>query len=67
MEAKPNDPAHIAARERVAKGIRLLVREGLIPNAGHISYRPSWRQVFLHMLTESPRWPANMGESLSNR
>lgn len=40
MVHRPNDPSHMADRERVAKGIRLLVREGLIPNAGHISFRP---------------------------
>ncbi len=40
MAPKPNDADQVALRERVAKGIRLLVREGLVPNAGHISYRP---------------------------
>ncbi len=29
-----------AVRENIAKAIRVLVREGLIPNAGHISVRP---------------------------
>lgn len=30
----------MAAREDIARGVRILVREGLIPNAGHISVRP---------------------------
>ncbi|MSP89667.1 MAG: class II aldolase/adducin family protein [Alphaproteobacteria bacterium] len=40
MALRLNDPSHMADRERLAKGVRLLVREGLIPNAGHISYHP---------------------------
>ena len=46
MVHRPNDPSHMADRERVAKGIRLLVRERLIPNAGHISYRPEGADWF---------------------
>lgn len=33
-------------REKVAKGVRILVREGLIPNAGHISVRPLGAEWF---------------------
>ncbi|MBM3571222.1 MAG: class II aldolase/adducin family protein [Alphaproteobacteria bacterium] len=46
MTQRPNDPSHLADRERVAKGIRVLVREGLVPNAGHISYRPAGADWF---------------------
>lgn len=46
MVPRPNDPSHLADRERVAKGVRLLVREGLIPNAGHISVRPEGADWF---------------------
>lgn len=58
MDTKPSDPGQLAARERVAKGIRLLVREGLIPNAGHISYRPRdadwfWTLRHVHVGLES--------------
>ena len=34
------------SRDKVAKGVRILVREGLIPNAGHISVRPSGADWF---------------------
>ncbi len=50
----PNDPTHLPFREKVAKGIRLLVREGLIPNAGHISFRPDgadWFWTLRHVHT----------------
>lgn len=58
MPPKPTDHDQIAARERVAKGIRLLVREGLIPNAGHLSYRPQgadwfWTLRHVHVGLES--------------
>ena len=46
MKNRPSAPDQLSARERVAKGIRLLVREGLIPNAGHISYRPDGADWF---------------------
>ena len=42
MPPKPTDHDQTTARERVAKGIRLLVREGLIPNAGHINAESGW-------------------------
>jgi ribulose-5-phosphate 4-epimerase/fuculose-1-phosphate aldolase len=41
------EPGDIANREVVAKGIRILVREGLIVNFGHISYRPPGADWFL--------------------
>jgi L-fuculose-phosphate aldolase len=49
-----SDASHLADRERVAKGIRVLVREGLIPNLGHISLRPDgadwfWTLRHLHI------------------
>lgn len=45
-------------RERVAKGVRILVREGLIPNAGHISFRHPgedwfWTLRHLHVNLET--------------
>ena len=48
----------IANREIVAKGIRILVREGLIVNFGHISFRPQgadwfWTLRHLHIGLES--------------
>ena len=48
----PNDPSHLEDREKIAKGIRLLVNEGLINNAGHISYRPpgaNWFWTLRHV------------------
>ena len=48
----PNDPSHLEDRERIAKGIRILVNEGLINNAGHISYRPpgaNWFWTLRHV------------------
>jgi L-ribulose-5-phosphate 4-epimerase len=58
MEPKPNDSDQIAIRERVAKAVRLLVREGLVPNAGHVSYRPPgaawfWTLRHVHVGLES--------------
>ena len=48
----------LAIRERVAKGVRVLCREGLIRNAGHISVRPPdadwfWTPRHLHIGLES--------------
>jgi L-fuculose-phosphate aldolase len=45
-------------RETVARGVRILVSEGLIPNAGHISYRPPgadwfWTLRHVHVGLES--------------
>jgi L-fuculose-phosphate aldolase len=49
---------HLEIRHKVAKGVRILVREGLIPNAGHISVRPPgtdwfWTLRHLHVGLDS--------------
>ncbi len=52
MNPTPNDACHLENREKIAKGIRLLVNEGLINNAGHISYRPpgaNWFWTLRHV------------------
>jgi L-fuculose-phosphate aldolase len=52
MKHAPTDACHLEVREKIAKGIRLLVNEGLIPNAGHISYRPqgaNWFWTLRHL------------------
>lgn len=48
----------LGIREKIACGVRVLVREGLIPNAGHISFRAPGRDWFwtprhLHIGLES--------------
>lgn len=58
MSDSPRRNDALEIREKIAKGVRILVREGLIPNAGHISVRPPgadwfWTMRHLHVGLES--------------
>ena len=58
MDARVNQMEDLEIREAVARGVRVLVREGLVPNAGHIAVRKPgcdwfWTPRHLHVGLEA--------------